>query len=65
MVFIWIWSIKKIILFAVFLCKTHTWEKSSSWDIGQNALDQSDCKIFKLTMSLKQNHDFLHVDADS
>ena len=35
--------------------KSHTWEKSSYWDMGQNALDQSDCIIFKLTISLEQN----------
>ena len=35
--------------------KSHTWEKSGSWDMGQNALDQSDCSIFKLTISLEQN----------
>ena len=36
--------------------------------MGQNALDQSDCSIFKLTISLEQNDgkpDFLHIDADS
>ena len=27
--------------------KSHTWENSGSWDMGQNALDQSDCSIFK------------------
>ena len=42
-------------IFAVFLHKSHTWEKSGSWDMGQNALDQSDCSIFKLTISLEQN----------
>ena len=26
-------------------------EKSGSWDMGQNALDQSDCRSFKLTIS--------------
>ena len=52
--FFWIWSIKKVILTAVFLHKFHTWEKSGSWDdMGQNALSQSDCKIFKLTVSLE------------
>ena len=35
--------------------KSHTWENSGSWDIGQNALEQSDCSIFKLTVSLEQN----------
>ena len=35
--------------------KSHTWENSGSWGMGQNALDQLDCSIFKLTMSLEQN----------
>ena len=35
--------------------KSHTWENSGSWDMSQNALDQSDCSIFKLTISLEQN----------
>ena len=29
--------------------------KSGSWDMGQNALGQSDCTIFELTVSLEQN----------
>ena len=37
--------------------------------MGQNALDQSDSSIFKLTISLEQNDEkacfFLHIDADS
>ena len=44
-----------MILFSVFLHKSHTWEKSGSWDMGQNDLDQSDCSILKLTVSLEQN----------
>ena len=42
-------------IFPLFLHKSHTWEKSTSWDIGQNALNQSGCSIFKLTISLEQN----------
>ena len=30
------------------------WEKSCSWDIGQNALSQSDCSIFKSIISPEQ-----------
>ena len=48
--------------------KSHTWEKFGSWDMGQNALDQSDCSISKLTISLEQDDEkawFLHIDADS
>ena len=36
--------------------------------MGQNALSQSDCRIFKSTISVEQNDekpDFLHVDTDS
>ena len=44
-------------MFTVFLHKPHTWENSGSWDTSQNALDQSNCNIFKLTISLEQNHE--------
>ena len=60
-----IWSIyfsefglwRNFIITAVFLHKSHTFEKSGSWDMGQNALDQSECSIdyFKLTIYLEQN----------
>ena len=36
------------------LHKAHTWEKSGSWDISQNTLDQSDCRIFKSTIYVEQ-----------
>ena len=42
-------------------------EKSGSWDLGQNAVGQSDCRIFKLTMSPEhkmKKSDFLHADTD-
>ena len=42
-------------MFAVFLHKSHTLENSGFWDMGQNALEQSDCNIFKLTIPLEQN----------
>ena len=35
--------------------KSHIWEKSGSWDMGQNALGQSDYRVFKSTISLEQN----------
>ena len=41
----------KFILFAVLLHKSYIWEKAGSWDICQNALSQSDCRIFKYTIS--------------
>ena len=34
-------------LTTVFLGKSHVWEKSGSWDMGENALGQSSCRIFK------------------
>ena len=46
--------------------KSHTWEKTGSWDISQNALGQSDCRVFKLALEQHdEKHDFLHVDTDS
>ena len=44
--FFCIWTIKKGYIFAVFLHKSLTSEKFGSWDMGQNALDQSECSIF-------------------
>ena len=35
--------------------KSHTWEKSSSRDMGQNSLIQSNCRIFKSSVSLEEN----------
>ena len=42
------------LLFDVFLHKSYIWEKYFSWDIGQNALSQSDCRIFKSSISPEQ-----------
>ena len=50
---------RKFILIAVFLYKSCTWEKSSSWDMGQNVLTLSDCKIFKSTVFLEKNAETL------
>ena len=33
------------ILFAVFLHKSRIWKNFISWDLGQNVLSQSDCRI--------------------
>ena len=44
------------------------WEKSCSWDVGQNALSQSDCRIFKSTIFPEQIDEkpyFLYVDTNS
>ena len=30
-------------------------ERTASWDMGQNALGQSDCSIFKVTLSPEHN----------
>ena len=38
----------------VFLHKSYIWKKPFFWDIGQNALSQSDCRVFKSTISLEQ-----------
>lgn len=37
------------------LYKSHTWKKFGSSDRVQNADDQSECIIFELIISLKQN----------
>ena len=56
----------KFILFAMFLHKSDIWGNFGSWDMGQNVLIQSDCSIFKSTISPKQkNPDLLHVDTNS
>ena len=41
----WVYSIMKIILFFVFLHKSHIWKHFCSWDLGQNVLSQLDCRI--------------------
>ena len=38
-------------LFAVLQRKSNIWQKSCSWEVGQNFLNQSDCRIFKSTIS--------------
>ena len=43
----------KFIFFDISFHKSHIWEKSCSWDKGQNTLGQSDFQIFKSTMSLE------------
>ena len=48
--------------------KSHIWERSCSWDLGQNALSQSDCRIFKWTVSPEQIYEtasFLLIDKNS
>ena len=49
--FFWIWSIKKVHIICCILALIPYLGKTGSWDMGQNALSQSDCRIFKLTIS--------------
>ena len=49
----WIWSIMKIYICSI-LAQSLYWEKSCSWDIDQNALSQSDCRVFKSTIPREQ-----------
>ena len=53
--FFWIRSIKKLYNICYILAQIPYLGKSGSWDMDQNALDQSDCSIFKLTISPEQN----------
>ena len=56
------------ILFAVFLHASHTWKKSGSLYMYQNAFGQSHCMNFKSTVYLEKimrKPDFLHIDTDS
>ena len=47
----------KLCIIAIFLQKPYIWEKPGSVDIGQNALGQSDRRIFKSNKSLDQNYE--------
>ena len=46
----------KFTLFAMFLYRSHSCEKSGFWDIGQNALSQLDFRISKPTIPLEQHN---------
>ena len=50
-----IWSIMEVYINYCMLWKIL--DNFGSWDICQNGLGLSDCRIFKYTMSLKQNHE--------
>ena len=52
-----VYIIAYTILFVVHLLKSHIWEKPDSGDMGQNAVSQCDCRIFKSTISLEQNYE--------
>ena len=43
--FYWICSLMKICIICCVI--SYSWEKSCSWDIGQNILSQSSCRFFK------------------
>ena len=53
--FFWIWSIEKFYDVCCILAQILYLGKIWFLRYGQNALDQSDCSIFKLTISLEQN----------
>ena len=54
---LWIWSIKKVYITRCLLVQIRYLEKASSWDMGQNALGQLDCRIFKSTIFPGQNYE--------
>ena len=52
--FFWICSLKKVHIICCIFALILYLRKSFSCDMGQNALGQSDCMIFKLTISPEQ-----------
>ena len=55
MTFSWIWSTKTFCIICCILAEIPFLGKIFSLDKCQNALGQSDCRIFKFTASLEQN----------
>ena len=53
----WIWSLRKFYIFCCILAQISYLEKSGSWDMGKNVFGQSDCRIFKSTVSLEENNE--------
>ena len=45
----------KVYIICYILAQIAYLERSGSLDIGQNSLDQSDCRVLKLNISLEQN----------
>ena len=47
--FLSVWSIMKVCITVILVCfnKFHIWEDSGFWDMAQNALGKSDCRIFQ------------------
>ena len=66
--FLWICSLMKVYIFAVFLYKSYIWEKSCSWDICEklsaNQIAGFLNEPFLLNKSIKQLV-FLHVDTNA
>ena len=65
--FFWIRSLIKVCIICC-ISNPHILEKSRSWDMGQNALCQLDCRISNQLYLLKKMmkwSDFLHVDTNS
>ena len=57
--FLSIWFLIKVYITVIIVClrKCHTWENSDSGDMAQNALGQSDCRIFQsLAVSHKETN---------
>ena len=67
-IFHWICSILKIFTISCVMHKFFFWERSCSWDIGQNALSQSNCRIFNkvfLQSKLMKQPHFKQVHKNS
>ena len=47
--FLSVWPIRKVYITVIPVClnKFHIWENFGFWDMAQNALRQSDCRIFE------------------
>ena len=48
---------------SVSLCKPHIWKNSALQLKGQNALMQSDCKVFRSLIFLEGVHRYSSIDA--
>ena len=67
--FLYIWYIMKVFIICYIHILIPCLEKDFSWDMGQNGLMQSDCRIFESTVSLVQNNElvwlFLYINTNS
>lgn len=57
--FLYIWYIMKVFIICYIHILIPCLEKDFSWDMGQNGLMQSDCRIFESTVSLVQNNELV------